>query len=62
MNRRSFLTHLSGAAVASGLLPSGCATARSGPPSFLRDHADLYARDPRAAGLLPTDSLNRDHP
>jgi alpha-L-fucosidase len=51
MNRRSFLTGLGGAAVAGSLLPTGCATARRTTPSYLRNFAEQYARDPRAAAL-----------
>jgi alpha-L-fucosidase len=51
VTRRSFLTQIGSAAVANGLFTAGCATARPNAPSFLRQHADLYARDPRAAAL-----------
>ncbi len=51
MNRRTFLTQL-GAAAATGAVPSGGrAASTAGAPSYLRNFADLYARNPRAAAL-----------
>jgi alpha-L-fucosidase len=49
MNRRTFIKIVGSAAAASGAFRD--ARAAAGVPSYLKNHADLYARDPHAAAL-----------
>ncbi|MBI5688521.1 MAG: alpha-L-fucosidase [Verrucomicrobia bacterium] len=51
MNRRSFLTSLGGAAAGIALSRPTHGAPASDVPSYLRSHAALYAKDPRAAAL-----------
>lgn len=51
MNRRTFITSLGGAAMTGGFSPGGRAAVTAGVPSYLRNFADLQARNPRAAAL-----------
>lgn len=49
MNRRTFIASVGGTAISACI---GCARAGAGAvPPHLRDHEDLFARDPRAAAL-----------
>ena len=49
MNRRTFIKTVGSAAVGGMLLPD--ARAAASVPSYLKNHADLYAKDPHAAAL-----------
>jgi alpha-L-fucosidase len=51
MNRRSFLTTLGGATAGLALARSAHGAPAAAVPSYLRSHASLYAKDPRAAAL-----------
>jgi alpha-L-fucosidase len=51
MKRRNFLQTLAGTAVAGGILQQCRDAAPPAVPSYLRNHAGLFARDPHAAAL-----------
>ena len=51
MKRRTFLTGLGSAAVAGGFGPSGRAAGHTTVPAYLRNFADQYVHNPRAAAL-----------
>ena len=51
MDRRTFVKLIGGATAAGGLLRGAQALAAANVPSYLKDYADLYARDPKAAAL-----------
>jgi alpha-L-fucosidase len=51
MKRRTFIESLVGTGVTGGLLCQRCPGAAPAVPSYLKDHAGLFARDPHAAAL-----------
>ncbi len=51
MHRRTFLAALGGATAAGALLRPARVAAADAVPSYLADHAERYAQDPRAAAL-----------
>ncbi|MCC6352673.1 MAG: alpha-L-fucosidase [Verrucomicrobiae bacterium] len=51
MNRRTFLTTLGSGAAAAALTRCAKPANAAGVPSYLKDHASLYAKDPHAAAL-----------
>jgi alpha-L-fucosidase len=51
MDRRRFITIVGGAAAAGGLLRGAHAASTASVPSYLKDYAQLYATDPKAAAL-----------
>lgn len=51
MNRRHFLTTLGGTAAAAALVRCSKPAGESSAPSYLKDHAALFSKDPHAAAL-----------